>query len=337
MRRRNLDAATKSRLAVHLLDPPDPAALALLQARLDPAIRLTLGPLVPADCAVLVAGRPQPTDLAARSALATLIIPWAGLPDSTRQLLTDFPHIAVHNLHHNSLPVAEMAVALLLAATRRLVPADRALRAGDWTMRYAPDPAPLLGGSTALIVGYGAIGQHVARLCAGLQMRVQAIRRTAPVAHHAEAVGVQLYPPAALPDLLGGATALILCVPHTPATTGLIGAAELARLPQPAVLVNISRGPVVDEAALYQALCAGTLYAAGLDVWYNYPADRAAASTTPPSAYPFHELDNVVLSPHRAGHTQATETLRMTHLADLLNAAAAGTPLPNRLDLAQGY
>jgi phosphoglycerate dehydrogenase-like enzyme len=117
----------------------------------------------------------------------------------------------------------------------------------------------------------------------------------------------------------------------------LIGERELALLPPDAVLVNVGRGPIVDEAALYHALHEGTLHAAGLDVWYNYPADEASRSHTPPSAYPFHELDNVVMSPHRAGGSDESEMRRMTHLAALLNAAARGDEMPNRVDLQAGY
>jgi phosphoglycerate dehydrogenase-like enzyme len=102
-------------------------------------------------------------------------------------------------------------------------------------------------------------------------------------------------------------------------------------------LVNVGRGPIVDEAALYQALREGTLHSAGLDVWYNYPTDKAARSHTPPSAYPFHELDNVVMSPHRAGGADETDMLRMMHLAALFNAAARGDEMPNRVDLQAGY
>jgi phosphoglycerate dehydrogenase-like enzyme len=141
----------------------------------------------------------------------------------------------------------------------------------------------------------------------------------------------------ALQGLLPRAHALLVCLPHTPQTTGLIGAGELALLPPDAVLVNVGRGPIVDQAALYHALRDRRLHAAGLDVWYNYPADEAARAQTPPSAYPFHELDNVVMSPHRAGRSTDTERLRMRHLAEVLNAAARGEPMPNRVDLHSGY
>jgi phosphoglycerate dehydrogenase-like enzyme len=324
-------------LSVHLVRPPGQAALAHLRAQLEPGVQLTLGPDLPspADYQILVAGRPEREHITASPTLQALIIPWAGLPAQTQELLQGFPHVAVHNLHHNAVPTAEMAFALLLAAAKCLVPIDRALRAHDWTPRYRSNPALVLDGKTALILGYGAIGQHVARLCRGLGMHVIAIRRD--VSRSVSDTPDELHPPEALHHLLPRATALIVCLPLTPATTGLIGADELALLPPNAVLVNVGRGPIVDEAALYRALHDGTLHAAGLDVWYNYPSDEKTRSYTPPSDYPFHELDNVVMSPHRAGGSTETELERMNHLARLLNAAACGEPMPNRVDLGAGY
>jgi phosphoglycerate dehydrogenase-like enzyme len=325
------------RLSVHLLHPPEPDPLAHLRAQLDPDVHLTLGPELPAPAEyhVLVAGRPRHEHLAASSHLHTLVIPWSGLPESTRELMLGFPHVAVHNLHHNAATAAEMAVALMLAAAKFIVPADRTFRAHDWTPRYRPNPAVLLETKTALILGYGAIGRRVARACRGLGMQVLAIRRrvAAPSPELPDAV----HPPDALHRLLPRADALIISLPHTPETDGLIGEAELALLPPGAVLVNVGRGPIVDEAALYHALRDTTLYAAGLDVWYNYPADEATRSHTPPSAYPFHELDNVVMSPHRAGGSRGTEMERMVYLAALLNVAARGEPAPNPVDVRAGY
>lgn len=325
------------KLSVHMIRQPDPAALAHLCSSLDPEVRLTFGPdlAVPADYHIFVAGRPDREHLRASPNLHTLIIPWSGLPEMTRELMLGFPHVAVHNLHHNAAPVAEMAVALMLAAAKFVVPMDRALRAHDWTPRYRPNPTVTFEGKTALVLGYGAIGQRVARSCQALGMRVMAVRRR--VARLSHGTSVEIFPPDALHSLLPQANVLIVCLPHTPETTGLLGGRELSLLPLGAVLVNVGRGPIVDEAALYWALREGDLCAAGLDVWYNYPADEAARSCTPPSAYPFHGLDNVVMSPHRAGHSDQTEILRMTHLADLLNAAARGEEIPNRVDLNAGY
>jgi phosphoglycerate dehydrogenase-like enzyme len=240
-------------------------------------------------------------------------------------------------LHHNALPVAEHAIALLLAASKYLIPMDRALRADDWRPRYRPNPSILLEGKTALVLGYGAIGQKVAQLCQGLGMDVRAIRRHGQGGSDKEANGVAVFPLEALAPLLQVANVLIVCLPHTPETEGLIGEEELGLLPADAVLVNIGRGPIVDEVALYEALCDGTLYAAGLDVWYQYPPDEESRARTAPSNLEFSALDNVVMSPHRAGGSRDTEMLRMDHLADMLNSGAEGGPIPNRVDLGAGY
>lgn len=330
---------------VHLLNvfsPSEPLDLPELHASLDPGIRVTAGdPLPhPATFDVLVAGRPTLGQLQASPNLTSLVIPFAGLPEEARALLLDpangLGHVAVYNLHHNSVQTAEMALALLLGAARRIVPNDQSLRRGDWAPRYGDYPLTILHGKTVLLLGYGAIGRHVGRVCQALGMEVLAVRRrTGDPAGD----GITVFGPEALPDLLGRADVLMITLPLTVETRGLIGAAELGALPAGALLVNVGRGPVVDEGALYQALASGRLAAAGLDVWYNYPQDEAGRGHTLPSAYPFHTLDNVVLSPHCGGGfgSPYTERQRMAHLARLLNALHRGQPAPNRIDLALGY
>lgn len=324
---------------VHILAGKDAGRLAELQAQLDPEVVLSAGPELPApaDFDLLIAGRPSREQLEASPNLRTLIIPFAGLSGSTRALLADFPHISVHNLHHNTTQTAEIAVALLLAAARRIIPADRQMRQGDWTIRYEPPPVLILEGKTVLILGYGAIGRHVGRVCQALGMRVLAVRRT-PARQTLDPL-TEVHPGEHLPQLLPQADVLMITLPLTDQTRGLIGPKELASLPQGAVLVNVGRGAVVDDEALYRALENGHLMAAGLDVWYQYPEEGTARTETLPSRFPFHQLDNVVLSPHRGGAygSEYTEQARMAHLARLLNAAARGEPIPNRVDLQAGY
>ena len=101
-----------------------------------------------------------------------------------------------------------------------------------------------------------------------------------------------------------------------------------------AVLVNVGRGPVVDAAALYDALANGRLHAAGLDVWWSYP--RKGEERTEPAPVPLHELPNVVMSPHRGGHCDRTDELRADALADLLNRLARGDDV-RRVDPRRGY
>ena len=143
----------------------------------------------------------------------------------------------------------------------------------------------------------------------------------------------------ALPQLLPEADVLMVCVQSTAETRQLIGAAELALLPDRAVVVNVGRGEVLEERALYEALRSGRLHGAGIDVWYSYPRSYDETSRTPPSSMPFGELDSVVLSPHRGGGIGIldTELLRMRHLAEMLRVAALGKPMPNAWNFDKGY
>lgn len=290
---------------------------------------------VTADTVALISGRVTREDLASAPNLESIIIPFAGVPVPLRELMVEFPHVSVHNLHHNAPETAEVAMALLLACAKSVVPIDQAMRKGDWTPGYEDSHSIRLDGKTAVVLGYGAIGQRIARACQGLGMRVIAHRRhpDAPVN------GVDLRGPSDLDRSLGEADVLILAVPQTDETTNLIGSRELAMMKTGAILVNIARGKLVDEDALYEALVRGKLRAAGIDVWYRYPEGGSDGSTpesaahTFPSTRPFHELPNVVMSPHRGGASLDVEPARIQALAELLNTH----PMPNRIDLSRGY
>lgn len=322
-------------LRVHLRQAMKPEHLAELRRSLDPRIELgTSAQTYPGEFDILVDGEPSREDLTRNPRLRAVIVPWVGVPLRTLALMREFAHIELHNLPYNIAPTAEMAVALLLAAVKRIVPYDRHFRHGYWS---APQPdvpgSVLLEGKTALILGYGRIGRRIGQACRSLGMRVVGIRRN-PEPGQTEEVGIE-----DLPRLLPTAGALVICLPHTHETTGLVGARELVLLPRDAVLVNVARGAIVDEEALYRALRERRIYAAGLDVWYRYPttAERAANQPVLPSAFPFHELDNVVMSPHRAGWSEEKEPARIRELAKLLNAAARGEPIPYRVDPVRGY
>ncbi len=330
-----------TRLRVFMTSPPDPGARAILDPALDPSIDLRVGPDTPdpADYEVIVSGRPGRERLAASPNLHTLVIPWAGLPAETRALLADFPRLEVCNLHHNAAPTAELAVALLLAAAKRLVPIDRDFRgAHDWRSRYEDAPSVLLEGKTALVLGWGAVGRRVGRVCRAFGMDVIGVRRRAGADEvDADDGAIAVHPLAALGELLPRAEVLVLALPHTDATEGLLGEAELALLPERAVLVNVGRAPVVDEAALHAALASGRLHGAGLDVWWRYPKSEEERVGAPPAEHPFWELDGCVLSPHRAAACPEREGERMRHLAAVLNALGRGEPVATRVDPAQGY
>jgi phosphoglycerate dehydrogenase-like enzyme len=323
---------------VHLLYDKDDVHLDALQDLLVPRLTLTVGRELPqpADFEILIAGRPTAGQIDASPRLRAVVIPFAGIPPETRTLLMNYPSISVHNLHHNADATAEMALALLMSAAKCIVPIDRAFRGNDWRPRYRPNPSVLLKDKQSLVLGYGAIGQRVARMCLALGMGVRATRRRIEEQSE-DPDGIAVHSAAELERLLTESDVLLVCLPLTDETEGLLDAEALAALPPGAIIVNVGRGPIIEKKALYQALASGHLHAAGLDVWYNYPDEEGARADTPPSDWPFAALDNVVMSPHRAGGSQENELLRVHALAALLNPYAAGEQMASRVDLNAGY
>ncbi len=185
----------------------------------------------------------------------------------------------------NSISVAEHAMMMLLAAAKRALRADRAVRGGHWDWRNRLEQGELAG-KNLLILGYGRTGRHMARMAAGFGMRVRAVDPFLAARGWPEG-------PATPTDLAGGlawADAVSVNMPR--ADRPLIGAAELALLKPGAILVNTARGGIVEEPALVAALQSGQLAAAGLDVFDDEP---------PAPDHPLLAMDQVILSPHVAG------------------------------------
>lgn len=199
----------------------------------------------------------------------------------------------------NAPSVAEMALGLLFAAARRIAWMDAELRAGRWSR--AQDGIELRG-KTLGLVGFGQIGQRVALACQAIGMQVAAFD---PALQSSPVPGVKLV--ASLDDLLPMAEVLSLHVPLNKHTRSMLGAAQFARMPQGAILINTARGEVVDEPALIDALRSGRLHAAGLDTMAVEPLPEDHLLVT---------LSNVVLTPHVGGSTPAA-------LAAMASGAAA--------------
>ncbi|CAN5817858.1 glyoxylate reductase [soil metagenome] len=210
---------------------------------------------------------------------------------------------------------ADTAFMLLLAAARRLGEAERLLRAGEW---HAWGPKQLVGpdvwGKTLGIVGMGRIGEAVARRARGFGMKVIYSSRTEkPEAD--EELGAERRE---LDDLLRESDFVSVHTPLSEETRHLIGSRELSLMGESAVLVNTSRGPVVDEAALAEALAEGRIFAAGLDVYEEEP-----------KVHPnLLELENVVLAPHIGSASIETRD-RMAAMAaeNIVAALSGGGPL----------
>jgi len=264
--------------------------------------------------------------------LRRVLVPFAGLHPRLRERAAARPHLRVHNSHYNADMVAQHAVALLLAATNRIVPIDGAFRHGDWGRPDDPERQSLqLDGRHALLLGYGAIGKAIARRLTGLGLTLRALRRNPDPDDPVPSVG-----PDGLLEALERADVVMVSLPGTPETEGMIDRAAFARMKPTTVLINVGRGSVVEEEALYQALRDRAIFGAGIDVWYQYPADREARSHTPPAHLPFAELDNVVMSPHRANDVLDWQTASARAVLTTLGAIAAGEER-NLVDVGAGY
>ncbi len=213
---------------------------------------------------------------------------------------------------------ADHAWALLLAAARRVGESERWLRQGQWKRwTFEMFNGAEIAGTTLGVLGMGRIGRAIARRASGFAMRVIYHNRNRLPA---EQEGGAQY--VALDELLAQSDHLVLVVPYSPAVHHVIGAAQLARMKPTAVLVNIARGGVVDDAALVEALREGRLAAAGLDVYENEPALNPA----------FLALENVVMTPHIASSTRGTRIAMATLAADNARAALAGQVPPSLLN-----
>jgi D-3-phosphoglycerate dehydrogenase len=214
----------------------------------------------------------------------------------------------------NATAVAEHAFFFMLALAKQALRHDRATREGRWEIRNSFETVDLMGRSV-LVLGYGRIGREVARRCAAFGLRV-GIYDPYVQANLIEADGYR-----SIPDyqaVLAETDVLTAHMPLAGESRHMIGAAELAALPDHALVINCARGGIVDEDALYEALTSGKIAGAGIDVFEQEP---------PPDNHALFALDNVLLSPHTAGMSREA-ALRMA-VSTARNALAA---LDGKLD-----
>jgi gluconate 2-dehydrogenase len=216
--------------------------------------------------------------------------------------------------------VADYSMGMIIATCRRMTEGEAYLRKGEWKGTYLKQ---MLGqdvhGATLGILGFGRIGQAIARRASGFDMKILYHSRSRAAAD-AERESGAIY--TGKEELLRTADVVLLILPFTPETQHYIGAKELALMKPSAVLVNMARGGIVDDAALIDALKQKTIWAAGLDVYENEPRLNPG----------FLELGNVVLSPHIASASEPTRKAMAMTAARNLAAALSGQAPPNLLN-----
>jgi phosphoglycerate dehydrogenase-like enzyme len=237
--------------------------------------------------------------------------------------------VLVANTFHHEASIAEYVLAAAIMLTRDFLGQDRALRRGVWATSVYDDSIPqprTTRGARVGFVGFGHIGQFAWELLRGIGCSGAAVTgsgRVDAAAHDLSWAGDT----SRLPDLLRESDVVVVSAPLSEQTTGMIGAAELRALGPDGVLVNVGRGPIVDERALYEALRDGVIGAAAIDVWYRYPAGGGEPAA--PSDFPFHELANVLMTPHSSGVTADTFIGRARDIAENIGRLARGEALRN--------
>jgi phosphoglycerate dehydrogenase-like enzyme len=185
-----------------------------------------------------------------------------------------------------------------------------------------------IAGQTVGIVGYGDIGRAVATRCRAMGMRVLGLRRSGAPIYNVDPLVDRVYTPSGLLEMIPQCDYLVVAAPLTPETKGLIGPGAFAAMKPDTVVVNLGRGPVIDEPAMIEALSTGRIKGAALDVFDKEPlAD----------GHPLYSLQNVLLSPHCADHTPDWLERAMQFFIDQYARFEKGEPLLNVVDKRLGY
>jgi phosphoglycerate dehydrogenase-like enzyme len=244
--------------------------------------------------------------------------------------LIQFVTAGVDFVHLNALPasvpiasnggayaeaMAEHALAMVLAAAKRLLVEHAALQRGEFNQHK---PTRSLSGLTCGIFGFGGIGLAVARLMRALGMRIHAVNRRGAADETVDWISST----AQLDALLGAADVLVISVPMTLATVGAIGARELRLMKPDAILVNLARGEIIDEAALFAHVRGNPRFTACIDAWWVEPVRHGAFRMD----HPFLELPNVVGSPHNSASARGAGEVGLRRAAANLRRVLAGEP-----------
>ena len=213
-------------------------------------------------------------------------------------------------------PMAEHALAMALAAAKRLFIEHRNLARSEFN-QFAPTNR-MLAGSVCGVLGFGGIGVATAKLARALGMRIHAINRRGAADMPVEWIGT----PDRLDELLRASDVLVISLPLTRKTASRLGARELALMKEDAVLINLARGEIIDEAALYRHLASHTRFTACIDAWWIEPVRHGTFRVD----HPFLELPNVIGSPHNSASVTGWREIALRRALDNCRRVFEGRP-----------
>lgn len=268
------------------------------------------------------------------SSLKIVFVPFVGVNHLPLELMKR-KGIRICNSHGNDRFVAEKILALLLAFHGRIVEFHKDLENEKWHGFWAgggiEDTWDSLYRKKITILGTGAIGRQTAKMLSIFEADITGYKKTHQSGEVPEGFARIA---SSLEDAVKGADILIVAVPLTDETRGLVNK-NILNLMKGGVLLNIARGPVVDEKALYDSLTDGTLKGACIDVWYTYP--ESGSKIKAPGNFPFHKLPNVIMSPHVGGGTQSAFKLDIDNTFTNIASYIGSESVVNEIDMNTGY
>jgi len=261
-------------------------------------------------------------------------VPWVGLDRVDFELLKN-KNVLIANSKWNDRIVAEYALTLLLTLIKQIVPVHNIFQTGSWNVRFIQSKQ--LTNETVLLIGFGSIGREIAKMLKPFTSEVYALRNNPEKSTEEErnlvkrVIGWNEYL-----EIAQNASYVINSLPLTPNTENILNKERILGMKISSFFVNVGRGKTVDEQALFEALQSKHLAGAAIDVWYNYKGQN---DTEPffPSKFPFHELENVIMSPHRAATFVDTPETVWNDAIFNIKALAANNPLKNIIDYEKRY
>jgi phosphoglycerate dehydrogenase-like enzyme len=288
------------------------------------------------DASIVTSGRVSGEYIRSAKKLKLIQTFGVGVDKIDSQAILERGDILVCNVRVNAAEVAEYTIMLLLAIAKKIIISDREIRKGDWKYGwYGPTPSIELRKKTCLLIGLGKVGSEIAKRLRGFDLDIYAATRTG-LSPNSDLVD-KLISIKQVESVLPEADFVILALPLTEESKSLVDEKFLSKMKSSSFLINTARGPIVDEEALYHALRDKKIHGAALDVWWSYPGKWAGAGKYPSDRFPFHELDNVVLSPHRAAYSENMMRAQVEFAGANILRFIRGEQPRNIVDMKLGY
>ncbi len=286
------------------------------------------------DAEIIVAPRFLEKILSNSPKVKLVQIPWIGVQNLT-EIVKKYPNVLLANNHGNAKSAAQYSVAMLLCLANNLMQSHKMLKDGKWENRLDLHFSNNFEDKIVGVVGTGAIGNFAAEMLKPFAKEIYGLKRTKPNVGNPNFY--KIFTSEHKEEFFKKVDSVIVTLPLTEKTKDFVGKNELQLLGKEGFIVNVGRGEVINEEALFSALKEKIICGAGIDVWYNYRIEKDEEGKSYPFKLPFHELENILMSPHRAGPTKDKPHYWKDVVENFNRLVKGRTDLLNLVNLEEGY